>query len=101
MTIFKIIKPRFEIKSQSLHYFHAYAARDIDMASLSDSQPPPTQPDCNHLIPTIIILTYLGEFKDQAKNVVRHIPSRCARFYMHTCVLCQSYLLGPTRCVTL
>lgn len=52
----KNVKPRyerFEIKSQSLHYFHAYAARDrIDMTSLCDSQPATIQPDSNHLIPS-------------------------------------------------
>ncbi len=52
----KNIKPRyerFEIKSQSLHYFHAYAGKDIiDMTFLCDSQPAPTQLDSTSLTPS-------------------------------------------------
>ena len=52
----KNVKPscqRQEIQGKSLHYFHAYAAKDrVNLASLSECPPPTSTPDANELLPT-------------------------------------------------
>ena len=52
----KNVKPsrqRQEIKGKSLHYFHAYAAKDrVNLASLSGCSPPMSTPGPNVLLPS-------------------------------------------------
>ena len=61
----KNVTPRFqryEKRSQSLHYFHAYASRDrINMACLSNEQPATTLPDANCLLPLTEDISSLKE----------------------------------------
>ncbi|XP_064386162.1 uncharacterized protein LOC135334762 isoform X4 [Halichondria panicea] len=94
-NIDKNIRPRYQRhndKGQSLHYFHGYAALDrVDMSKVSDIPPTERDPDYNDfklsqeevqqlkeelgILVSRIIVCYLGEFKNDAKHISRHIAS--------------------------
>ena len=61
----KNVKPsrqRQEIKGKSLHYFHAYAAKDqVNLALLSECPPPKSAPDPNLLLPPAADVLYVME----------------------------------------
>ena len=61
----KNVKPsrqRQEIRGKSLHYFHAYAAKDqVNLALLSECPPPKSAPDPNLLLPSAADVSYIME----------------------------------------
>lgn len=51
-----------EIKGKSLHYFHAYTAKDqVNLALLSECPPPKSVPDPNLLLPPAADVLYVME----------------------------------------